>query len=42
MADPMHALTALKNKPAIVILIETGPSTGIESATLFVPTRLTL
>jgi small subunit ribosomal protein S21 len=31
----MRALSVLINKPAIVILIETGPSTGIESATLF-------
>jgi small subunit ribosomal protein S21 len=33
----MRALSVLINKPAIVILIETSPSTGIESATLFSP-----
>jgi small subunit ribosomal protein S21 len=36
-----YAETATKNKPEIVIVIETRPTTEIESATLFVPTRST-
>jgi len=37
MTDPMRYGTTRKNKPIIVILIETYPTTEIESATLLVP-----
>jgi small subunit ribosomal protein S21 len=37
MTDPIRYVTTRKNKPRIVILIETHPTTEIESATLLVP-----